>query len=475
MTRKLLAARDAGLGLLATALGCVSVPVDPEAGFPALAATIQERAGQRIAWSRGEGDEEIARAVQGLLAGGLCADEAVGVALLNNRDLQATYAELGVAQADLVQASLLHNPVLSVGSGLGGGPADLLFSLALDVVDLFYVPLRKRTAAADFEEARLLVAGQVLDVAWATRTAFTEHQADEQVLEMRQQIAASTAASFEVARRMREAGNLRELDLARERARAGQARLELREAELAARRSRERLNALLGLWGEGAAWTLVSARLPDPALEPLEAEGLESRAIEQSLDLAAAGRHVAAAAENLGLTRASRFFPELVVGGEGEREGGDWDAGPSAAIPIPLFDRGQARVARGEMELLRARDRLHGIAVRIRAAVRAARDRVIAERERALYYRSEQLPLQDHVVREAQLQYNAMQLGVLELLRAKEEQIATAVRYLETLRAYWLARADLDLLLAGRLPPPEQAGPAPRFQELPRFPFPTLQ
>jgi cobalt-zinc-cadmium efflux system outer membrane protein len=173
MRRRALAARGAGLGLLATALGCVSVPVDPEAGFPALAATIQERAGHRIAWSRGEGDPEIARAVEALLAGGLGADEAVEVALLNNRDLQATYAELGVAQAELVQASLLHNPVLGVASGFGGGAADLLFSLAIDVVDLFYVPLRKRTASADLEEARHLAAGQVLDVAWATRRPTT--------------------------------------------------------------------------------------------------------------------------------------------------------------------------------------------------------------------------------------------------------------------------------------------------------------
>ncbi len=474
MKARWLATRFAMLGLLSTAPGCASVAVDPEAGFPGVAATVQERIDRRGVWSRGQADDESARAVAELLAGGLDADEAVQIALLNNRELQATYADLGVAQADLVQASLLHNPVLGVEAGFGGGAVDLLFSLAVDVVDLFYVPLRKRAASADYEEAQLLAAGRVLDVAWTTGTTFYAHQADEQMLEMRRQIAESTAASAEVARRMREAGNITDLDLAREGALAEQARLDLREAEIAARRSRERLNALLGLWGEQTTWTLASPRLPEPAA-PMELEALETRAIERSLDLAAAERHLVAAAENLGLSRASRYFPELVAGGGGERDDGRWQGVPLASIPIPVFDQGQARIARGEMELLRARDLHHAFAVHIRAAVREARDRMIGERERALHYRSVQLPLRERVVREAQLQYNAMQLGVFELLRAKEEQIETAARYVETLREYWLASADLELVLAGRLPPPAQTlGPAPRLEELPRFPFPTL-
>jgi cobalt-zinc-cadmium efflux system outer membrane protein len=79
-------------------------------------------------------------------------------------------------------------------------------------------------------------------------------------------------------------------------------------------------------------------------------------------------------------------------------------------------------------------------------------------------------------VRDTQLQYNAMQLGVFELLRAKEQQTEGAARYVETLRDYWLAQGDLTLILSGRLPPGE-ARPAPqgRFEELPRLPFPTVR
>ena len=62
------------------------------------------------------------------------------------------------------------------------------------------------------------------------------------------------------------------------------------------------------------------------------------------------------------------------------------------------------------------------------------------------------LPLRERIVNEAQLQYNAMQLGPFQLLRAREQQIETAVGYIETLREYWIARADLVQISSGRLP-----------------------
>ena len=73
---------------------------------------------------------------------------------------------------------------------------------------------------------------------------------------------------------------------------------------------------------------------------------------------------------------------------------------------------------------------------------RAVRDRMEGARDRALYYRDIMLPLHERIVNEAQLQYNAMQLGPIQLLRAREQQIETAVAYIEALRDYWLARGD---------------------------------
>ena len=92
------------------------------------------------------------------------------------------------------------------------------------------------------------------------------------------------------------------------------------------------------------------------------------------------------------------------------------------------------------------------LAIRIRSTARAVRDRMEGFRDRALYYRDILLPLHERIVNESQLQYNAMQLGPIQLLRAREQQIETAVAYIEALRDYWLARGDVGQILSGRLP-----------------------
>jgi outer membrane protein, heavy metal efflux system len=117
-----------------------------------------------------------------------------------------------------------------------------------------------------------------------------------------------------------------------------------------------------------------------------------------------------------------------------------------------LFDQGQGRAGRTAAELRRFQQEYYALAVRIRAQARAVRDRLEGATDRAMYYRDILLPLHERIVNEAQLQYNAMQLGPFQLLHAREQQIQTAVAYIEALREYWLGRGDLGQLLSGRLP-----------------------
>jgi cobalt-zinc-cadmium efflux system outer membrane protein len=158
------------------------------------------------------------------------------------------------------------------------------------------------------------------------------------------------------------------------------------------------------------------------------------------------------AGEQVGVTRATALVPEVSLGAGGERREGAWDVGPLVEFPIPLFDQGQARRGRALAELRRAQQEYYALGVRIRATARALRERVQEAQDRALYYRDILLPLRERIVSETQLQYNAMQRGVFALLRAREQQSQTAIAYIDTLRDYWLARADLGLLVSGRIP-----------------------
>ena len=440
------------LGLLFFS-GCRSMALN--AGFDDVRANIEQRSAIQISWNNGTDlDEEAAEKLRSLLKRKLTADDAVRIALLNNRDLQAVYSDLGVAQADLVQAGLLRNPIFDAAVMFpisGGGRPDLELGAAMNFLNIFYIPLRKRVAAARFEEVKTRVAGSVLDFAGRVRTAFYSYESNEQMLEVRQTIVQALGASLEIARRLSEAGNITDLDFARERAQLEAGKLALRSAEIAVRQSREELNIVMGLWGEQIQWQ-SEGRLPDVPEQPLPTKDIERLALEQSLDLANARQRIAATGQQLGLTRWTTLLPEFSAGPQAERKEGEWEIGPRLEFSIPLFDQGQARVGRGVAELRRAQQEYYGAAVRIRGTARALSDRVEGARDRAIYFRDILLPLHERIVNEAQLHYNAMQLGPFQLLRAREQQIQTAVAYIETLRDYWLARVDVEQILSGRLP-----------------------
>ncbi len=433
--------------------GCTTVSLN--AGFSDISALVEERGGLRVFWNNGTDlDKEATEKLGSLLKNKLTADDAVQIALLNNRELQAGYSDLGVAQADLVQAGLLSNPIFDGAMRWptpGGGKPELELAVVMNFLDILYLPLRKRVAAARFEEAKTRVSGMVLDFAGRVRATFISHQTDEQMLELRQTIVQGLNASFDVTRRLHEAGNITDLDLARERALLEAGKLALGSAEVIARQSREELNVLMGLWGRQTEWQ-IAGRLPEMPREPIPTEDIERIALQRSVDLLNARQRVISAGEQLGLNRATALIPESHMGALGERSDGAWELGPVLEFPIPIFDQGQARTGRAAAELRRAHQEYYGLAIKIRATARSLRDRAQGARDRALYYRDIMLPLHERIVNETQLHYNAMQLGPVQLLRARERQIEAGAAYVETLRDYWLARTELAQLLSGRMP-----------------------
>jgi cobalt-zinc-cadmium efflux system outer membrane protein len=200
--------------------------------------------------------------------------------------------------------------------------------------------------------------------------------------------------------------------------------------------------------------------LPDVPTEPVAMADVERSAIARSIDLEHSRQRIVVAGRRVGYDRATALMPSTEFGVRAEKETDEpWGIGPSVSVPIPLFDQGQGRIARASAELRRAQHEQHGLAVRIRATSRALVDRVRGAGDRARFFRDIVLPLQERIVSEAQLQYNAMQIGIFDLLRERQQQIETGVQYVEALREYWLARTDLLHLLSGRLPAGEGTRP----------------
>src|SRR6266700_8456058 len=184
--------------------GCAHV--DPNPAFQELADTVHLRTGKRVQWNRGSAeDAEAQAAVASLLSRPLTAGSASQIALLNNHKLQATYEELGIAQADLVEAGLLRNPMFTFQRRFPGQAMEM--DVLKEFIDIFLLPLRKRIASAQFEAAKLRIGHEILSVAAEVRAAFYEHQGDEQLVDLRKTVADATERAAETALKMHEAGN----------------------------------------------------------------------------------------------------------------------------------------------------------------------------------------------------------------------------------------------------------------------------
>jgi cobalt-zinc-cadmium efflux system outer membrane protein len=441
------AAAALAIGLSVAGCGAVS----PKADFTEVQTMAGERIGQTLYWSE-DGSQGAVRTEQlaSIFREPLTAETAVRVALLNNRDLQATYQELGIARADLIQAGLPKNPVLSVERRFSGQALET--DVMQNLLDLLVIPLRKRIAGAELAAAKSRVAQAAIDHAFEVEAAFYTLQGDLELVEMWRTVASASRASAIAARRMYEAGNITDLELRTEESGLSEAKLELATAEAETTQQRERLNVLMGVWGDASGWT-IKPRLPDlgPPDPPLA--GLESLAVSRRLDLAAAREEITARAQTLGFTRATRFIPDLEGGFHYEREpeGGDGTAGPSFDLTVPLFDQGRAATAKGTALLRQAQERYYAEAVEIRSAVRSAFASMTAARQKAEFHRRVALPLRAEVLRQSQLHYNAMQVGVLQLLEAKREQLHAGRSSVEALKDYWIARSALERAVGTKL------------------------
>jgi outer membrane protein TolC len=440
--------------------GCASF--SPDGGFSAVQKAAGEHLGPsvKLEWARQPEDKDrIEQRVAGLLSKPLGMDDAVQLALLNNRGLQAAYRELGIAEADLVQAGLPPNPGFSFARFSSGGEVELERWVFYNLAALLAMPLRLQVEQSRFAQAQTVAAMNVLMLAADTRKAWVDAVAAEESVRYRRQVMQAAEASAELARRMAQVGNFNKLQQAREQSFYADAAMGLARAQQSQRASRERLARLLGVWGAATEFRLPE-RLPDLPAQPRELPDIERMAIEQRLDVRDARLRIEQTARNLGLTKAVRFVNVLEVGGkystfnDGPRETG-WEIG----IQIPIFDWGQARVAKAETVYLQAADRAAETAINARSEVREAYGAYRSAWDIARHQRDEIVPLKSRIAEENLLRYNGMLIGVFELLADARSQIASVNGAIDALRDFWIAQADLDMALVGKPSLRPGAGP----------------
>ena len=425
---------------------CVSVA--PDAGLDEVRQSLTERGVPAVEWKATPAEEDDPR-IAGMLADELTADEAVEVAILNNPRLQVTLAELGLARADLIEASTISNPVFEFELRYPGEPfRPYELRLAQSLVELIQLPRTRALGRAAFDTARLRTSAELLTFAADARVAYFDLLAAVQHVALSRTAFAAAQAAADIAVRQHAAENITDLDLENEQAVYEQAKLDLARAERQALLAREGLIRAMGLRDPSAEWRLPQGfpELPDARLDQ---ERLELLAASERLDLAIARAELDVAESRVPISRLAAL-EELVLDYHYEREpSGEHTQGPGVEFSIPIFNTGRAARSRAEAEYLRARHTVAALETESASRIRAARASVDEARARVEYYRDVIVPRRQRIVQLTTLEHNAMLIGVFQLLQSKRNEMQARRDYIEAQRDYWTSRNALERALQG--------------------------
>ncbi len=444
--------------------GCSNPP--EHRGFESVQAKVSTLIDKDVEWRDPDDSTTLASfdaRTQELLKTELTPDAAVQIALLNNRTLQATYEDLGIASADLMEAGIIKNPGFSMYARIPDAASSTLntqFSIAMNFIDILLLPLRKKVEGMRFEAAKARVTMAVLELVSDVRMNYYKLQGETARLKLRKTALEAAQAGSEFAEKLGKAGNMSELTVIPRVALFHQATLDVAKTELELISLREKMNRLMGLSAD-RKWT-IAAELPAlPEKETLPAaDTLEAIAVAQRVDLDVQRQDVAI----IDKARAMHHWGVYTAVEPGANTEKEPDrvrvTGPQLNLDIPIFNRGQADRARFRAQLRQAQDKLEALEQTVRSEVREEYAHILAARNAVEYYRDSILPLRLRALSLTSEHYNAMTVGPLDLLSAKQDQISSQLEQTEALRDYWIHRTELEHALGGKLP---GAAPAPIF------------
>ncbi len=438
------------LALTLLLAGCAGF--SPDGGLDRVSALSRERTGHvvpAVTTDASEAPEALRQRLDALLSTTLSPDGATELALLNNKRLRVALAELGIAEADLVQSGRLRNPGFSFGRLSGNGETEIERTVLFDLGGLLTLPLRRAIEERRFGQAQLQTALQAVRIATEARRAYFQAVAAQQTLRMMQQASLAAEASAELAQRMAKAGNWGKLEEAREQAFRAEVNAQVARAAHQARATRERLVRLLGLSQDHASLKLPD-RLPDLPATTDSPDRLEARALARRLDVQAAKLETESTARSLGLTRTTRFVNVLEIGYQNESASGSPRAnGYEVELSLPLFDWGTARTRRAEAIYRRALQRTAEVAVQAQSEVRELHSAYQSSYQVARQYRDDIVPARKRVSDEVLLRYNGMLASVFELLADARAQIASVSAAIDAQRDFWVADTELQFAMHG--------------------------
>ena len=302
--------------LLAT--GCSKVPMSDDG---VVSHTVANRINSQVEWRQGCcQDEKIQSFISSTILKELTCDGAIQIALLNNPRVQAIFEDLGISRADLVEAGLLSNPSFAIEvryPHVKGLKTNIEYLITTSILDIFLIPLRTRLATTDFEQTKLRVSNELLNLAFEVRKTYYEFVAETKRIQHIQSTVELSSIITDLSSKQIRIGNINMLEFQISQARFLEAELELSRSEAEVILLKEKLNRLLGFSND--VCLVFPENLPEVDYFGFDLCTLESIALEKRLDLQIARFEIARLSQMLGL-KEGWIYTNLKVGLAGERD-----------------------------------------------------------------------------------------------------------------------------------------------------------
>lgn len=426
------------------------------AGFDTVQAGASRAVGASPEWALSAGEiEALDRRVHGLVhKKTINADTAVQVAIMNNRGLQASFADLGLSSTDLWEVAMGPIPSVSVSvSGLAGDVTRALEALVMkSVLDAANQRPQTEIAQIRFQQAQLEALSETIALAIETRRAWIEAVGAFEKAALIAEAQNTADSASELASQLGRTGFMSKADQAREHALTAVLAAERSEARLEAQLAKERLIKLMGLFGSPTE-VFVPDALPSLPSRPRASADIERLALANRVDLAVGKLELEALAREYRLTGKTRMISDvsLAAGLEAEGINGSTEVNPALSVDfeIPLYDTGRLSSKRGQMNYLRAANSVAQQAINARAEARMAYKSVTGRHAVARHWRDVVLPLRRTIDEESLKSYSGMITSTFELLEDARDGLEAQIGAAEAKRDYWLAETEVTAAIWG--------------------------
>ena len=390
-----------------------------------------------LVWLQTKNDKEIVnRIIKQELQKPLDIEAAIRIALLNNRELQSTFENIGVSKSDLVQAGLFSNPNLSAlfRFPTSGGKTNIEADGFLSISDLWLLPLRKRVAEANLEKTLFHVANKVLKTKRNARKAFIDLHFTQKIY---QEILKHQKIFHDLskeAKRRRNFGYMEDIDVNMAEVAAHEADVLVNEYRMKMKIAESNLLKLLSLQSKHIKFSDqdvgTTSAIPsiNSALEQAQANRFDLRMAEMRVK----------EREKIIDLNSYMVFKDVNAGVSFEKESeGSKLLGPALELEVPLFDQNQAQISKAEFEWRKAQKDLCSLMQNISLNIETLLARAEHLTTKAQIIKAKIIPLQQKSVNFVSHWSNLMQINRFIFLQTRKDLMNSKIEYLKTLTGTW--------------------------------------